>query len=93
VIPQAAIIQSVHGPIVYIVSNGKAALRPVTVLDSRGEDAAVNGVSEGDLVVVEGRHNVRPDAPVVERPAAGKPAAAASGAASASAARARPATS
>ena len=89
VIPQAAIIQSVRGPIVYVVSDGKAVLRPVTVVDSRGEDAAVKGVSAGELVVVEGRHNVRPDSPVIERPHAGKPAAAASAAASASAGRAK----
>jgi RND family efflux transporter MFP subunit len=92
VIPQATIIQSVRGPIVYVVSSGKAALRPVTVLEARGEDAAVQGVRAGELVVLEGRQNLRPDSPVTERarPAGAAPAArGASGAASASAGRAK----
>jgi RND family efflux transporter MFP subunit len=96
VIPQASIIQSVRGPIVYVVANGKAALRPVTVLESRGEDAAVKGVRAGELVVLDGRQNLRPDSPVIDRsrpPAAGAPAVGASGAASASVARARPVAS
>jgi RND family efflux transporter MFP subunit len=94
VIPQATIIQSVRGPIVYVVANGKAVLRPVTVLESRGEDAAVKGVRAGELVVLDGRQNLRPDSPVIDRArAAGQPAVGASGAASASAARARPVAS
>jgi RND family efflux transporter MFP subunit len=94
VIPQATIIQSVRGPIVYVVANGKAALRPVTVLEARGEDAAVTGVRPGELVVLDGRQNLRPDSPVIDRgQAAGRPAVGASGAASASAARAKPVAS
>jgi RND family efflux transporter MFP subunit len=91
VIPQATIIQSVRGPIVYVVANGRAALRPVAVLESRGEDAAVTGVRAGELVVLDGRQNLRPDSAVVDRSrAAGQPAVGASGAASASAGRAKP---
>ena len=94
VIPQATIIQSVRGPIVYVVANGKAVLRPVTVLEARGKDAAVKGVRAGELVVLDGRQNLRPDSPVVDRArAAGQPAVGASGAASASVARARPVAS
>jgi RND family efflux transporter MFP subunit len=94
VIPQVSIIQSVRGPIVYVVLNGKAALRPVTVVESRGEEAAVKGVRSGELVVVDGRQNLRPDSPVIDRSRGGQPAAAgASGAASASAARAKPVAS
>lgn len=94
VIPQATIIQSVRGPIVYVVVDGKAALRPVTVLESRGEDAAVKGVRPGELVVLDGRQNLRPDSPVIDRShGAAQPAVGASGAASASAARARPVAS
>jgi len=38
----------------------------------------VTGVSAGDRVVIEGRQNLRPDSPVVERaPAAAAPAPAA----------------
>ena len=82
VIPQAAIIQSMKGPIVYAIDNGKAAMRQVEILGVAGDDAAVNGVSVGERVVLDGRQNLRPGVPVVERnadgsgKAAGGPAAA-----------------
>ena len=67
VIPTAAIIQSTRGPIVYTVDKNIAALRPVKVVASQGEDSAVTGIATGDKVVIEGRQNLRPDSPVVER--------------------------
>lgn len=70
VIPTTAIIQSARGPIVYVAIKGKAALRPVKVLASQGEDSAVTGVAAGDQVVIEGRQNLRPDTPVAERASA-----------------------
>ncbi len=74
VIPTAAVIQSARGSIVYVADKGKATLRPVKVLAAQGEHSAVTGVSSGDRVVIEGRQNLRPDAPVVERaPAASAP--------------------
>jgi RND family efflux transporter MFP subunit len=81
VIPLGTIIQSVRGPIVYVVDKGRAALRPVTILESRGEDAAVTGVRAGELVVLDGRQNLRPDSPVFERSreSSGKPAASSKG--------------
>ena len=84
VIPTAAIIQSTRGPIVYVVDKGNAALRPVKVVASQGDNSAVTGIVAGDKVVLEGRQNLRPDAPVVERTAgATSPARAAASAASA----------
>ena len=82
VIPQAAIIQAMKGPIVYAIDNGKAVMRQVEILGVAGDDAAVNGVSVGERVVLDGRQNLRPGVPVVERnadgsgKAAGGPAAA-----------------
>jgi RND family efflux transporter MFP subunit len=73
VVPQASIIQSARGPIVYVVQEGKAVLRPVQVLHAQGEDAAVQGVQPGDAVVLDGRQNLRPGAAVTLR----EPAAAA----------------
>lgn len=67
VIPQAAIIQSQRGPTVYVVTEGKAALRPVNLVYAEGSDAAVTGVIPGESVVQEGKENVRPNASVVER--------------------------
>src|SRR5207248_1770869 len=55
VIPMATVIQSARGAIVYVVENGKAVLRPVKVLELRGEDAAVTGVRPGEKIVLDGR--------------------------------------
>jgi RND family efflux transporter MFP subunit len=84
VIPTTAIIQSTRGPIVYLSDKGKAVLRPIKVMASEGELSAVSGIAAGDKVVVEGRQNLRPDAPLAERSAspasAARPASAASAA-------------
>jgi RND family efflux transporter MFP subunit len=67
VIPQATIIQGARGTAVYVKEDGKAVLRPVKVLYAQDEDAAVTGVKAGDAVVMDGRQNLRPGTPVVER--------------------------
>jgi RND family efflux transporter MFP subunit len=67
VIPTAAIIQSTRGTVVYVADKGKAVLRPIKVLASRGEETAVTGVAADDRVVLEGRQNLRPDSAVAER--------------------------
>ena len=67
VIPQAAIIQGTKGPIAYAIENGKAALRTVEVLATEGDQAAVKGVNAGDRIVLDGRQNLRPGVPVIER--------------------------
>ncbi len=67
VIPQASIIQTARGTLVYGVVDGKAVPRPVQVLYAQGEDAAVGGLKPGERVVLDGRQNVRPGATVVER--------------------------
>jgi RND family efflux transporter MFP subunit len=69
VIPQAAIIQSPRGQIVYVVDGGnKAQPRRVEVVYAIGEEAAVTGVKAGERIVLDGRQNVRPGAGVIERP-------------------------
>ena len=73
VIPMATVIQTTNGAIVYVVENGKAALRPVIVLASQGEEAAVTGVQAGERVVLDGKQNLRQDSAVAERPAADPP--------------------
>ena len=85
VIPQAAIVQSPRGKIVYVVDAGnKASARQVEVLYAEGTEAAVSGVRAGERIVLDGRQNLRPGATVVERAATegggrGKRGAAASG--------------
>jgi RND family efflux transporter MFP subunit len=67
VIPVSTIIETTKGQIVYVNDKGKAALRPVKVLASQDDDAAVTGVQAGDRVVLEGRQNLRPDSALMER--------------------------
>jgi RND family efflux transporter MFP subunit len=87
VVPQASLIQGPRGTIVYVVDDGgKAVARPIAVVQAAGTDAVVTGVKPGERVVVDGRQNLRPGAPVAERAASGAgkgKAAAASAAASA----------
>ncbi|MEN9904262.1 MAG: hypothetical protein RLZZ555_827 [Pseudomonadota bacterium] len=67
VIPLPAVIQAARGPVVYLAQDGKAVQRPVKVLASQDDQAAVSGIESGDKVIVDGRQNLRPDAPITER--------------------------
>lgn len=70
VVPQAAIVQSPRGAVVFVVEEGsRVAARPVQVLHAAGNDAAVQGLAGGEHIVLEGRQNVRPGNLVVERSA------------------------
>jgi RND family efflux transporter MFP subunit len=73
VIPQAAIIQAARGAMVYVKDDGKAVQKPVQLLYAQGQDAAVSGINVGDLVVLDGRQNLRPGTPLLERTADAKP--------------------
>jgi len=77
VIPQAAVLQGSRGTIVYVQEDGKARLQPVKVVYAEGGDAAVTGLQPGDVVVMDGKQNVRPNSPLVERAKDAKPAASA----------------
>jgi len=67
VIPQAAIVQGPRGTIVYVVEDGKARLQPIKVVYAEAGDAAVTGIKPGDVIVMDGKQNVRPNSPIVER--------------------------
>lgn len=86
VVPQAAVIQSPRGTIVYLLEGNKAAVRRVEVAYASGNDAAVTGLEGGERVILEGRQNVRSGSTVIERPQGGggskRPGGAASGGAS-----------
>jgi RND family efflux transporter MFP subunit len=74
VIPQAAVIQSPRGKVVYVVDAGsKAAARPVEIAYASGEEVVVTGVKPGERIVVDGRQNLRPGATVIDRPAGDSP--------------------
>ena len=68
IVPQAALIQSARGTIVYVVEDGKALMKPVKQVGGQNGEAAITGISPGEPVVVDGKQNVRPGSLVVERP-------------------------
>lgn len=67
VIPQGAVIYSARGPFAYAVENGKAVARPLKIVQAQGAEIAVTGVTLGEPIILEGKQNVRPGAPVIER--------------------------
>jgi RND family efflux transporter MFP subunit len=84
-IPQAAVVQGSRGTIVYVLDGGKARLQPIKVVYAEGGEAAVTGIKPGDVVVLDGKQNVRPGSPLVERaPKGADSASSPKGAASAS---------
>jgi multidrug efflux system membrane fusion protein len=65
VIPRDAVNDGPEGSFVYVVKDGKAVERPVSVLFDDTKDAAISGdVAVGDHVIVEGQLRVVPDGPV-----------------------------
>lgn len=68
VIPTDAIVVGVKGNSVYTVdSENKAVQVPVVVQYAAGNQSVVSGLAEGAKVVLEGKQNLRPGAPVKER--------------------------
>ena len=68
VVPQATIVQNARGRAVFVVdAGGKAALKPIEVLQSAGLEAVVSGVRAGEKIVLDGRQNVRPGSQLIER--------------------------
>ncbi|MCY4051794.1 MAG: efflux RND transporter periplasmic adaptor subunit [Gammaproteobacteria bacterium] len=60
-----AVIHGGQGSIVYVVEEGFAKLRPVQLGSSIGNRLEViQGLAEGDLVVIRGNERLRPDQPV-----------------------------
>jgi multidrug efflux system membrane fusion protein len=60
VVPSVAIQRGKEGAFVYVVKEDQtAAARPVTVGATQGDDAAVEGVKSGELVVVDGADKLR----------------------------------
>jgi membrane fusion protein (multidrug efflux system) len=69
VIPQAALIADQEGTYVFVVENGKAAIRRVKPGGERGTNVVIDsGLSGGEQVIVEGLQAVRPGAAVRANP-------------------------
>jgi membrane fusion protein, multidrug efflux system len=69
VIPQAALIADQQGIYVFVVDDGKAAVRRIVPGDESGTGVVVeSGLSAGDLVIVEGLQSIRPGVAVRATP-------------------------
>lgn len=69
VIPQAALISDQEGVYVFVVDDGKAAIRRVKTAGSSGTGVIIEqGLKPGDQVVVEGSQSLRPGVSVKASP-------------------------
>ena len=60
VVPAVAVQQGPKGAFVYVIQNGKAVMRPVTVGIVEGERAAIaKGLDTGDVVITDGVDRLR----------------------------------
>jgi membrane fusion protein (multidrug efflux system) len=70
VVPQAALIADQAGTYVFVVDDGKSAVRRVKLGSEVGANVAVEqGLQAGDQVIVEGLQSLRPGSAVVPSPA------------------------
>jgi multidrug efflux system membrane fusion protein len=68
VIPSVAIQSGQQGPYVFVVADGKAVIRPVTVARVQGALSVIqSGVTPGDVVVTDGQLRLTPNARVTQR--------------------------
>ena len=75
-VPQSALIADQKGIYVFIVEDGKAAVRRLTLGGEQGPNMIVDdGLKAGDQVVVQGMDTLRPGAAVTAYPAATMPGA------------------
>ena len=69
VVPQSALITDQQGLYVFIVDDGKAAIRRVKVGAATGDDVVVtDGLTGGELIIVEGIQSLRPGVTVRAQP-------------------------
>jgi membrane fusion protein (multidrug efflux system) len=60
-VPQKAVLQNPMGTIVFVIDDGKAAVRPVKLGDTAGDNFIVDqGLKEGDVVIVNNFFRVKP---------------------------------
>jgi len=76
-LPQRAVLQGAQGHFVFVIKDGKAAMRGVKVGEWNGDEWFINeGLSEGEVVVTDGMMKLAPGATVKIVDASAKPAAA-----------------
>lgn len=68
-VPQSALIADQEGVYVFVVDNGKAAVKRVKTSGASGTDVVIDdGLSGGEEVIVQGLQGVRPGVPVKAEP-------------------------
>lgn len=73
-VPQSALIADQQGTYVFVVEDGKAAVRRLKLGGEAGPNSIVDsGLTAGEQVIVEGLEALRPGAPVIAAPAAKAP--------------------
>lgn len=71
VVPQSALLADQAGVYVFVVEDNKAKVKRVTVGGENGPNSIISeGLSGGEMVIVEGLQFVRPDMPVQAAPIA-----------------------
>jgi membrane fusion protein, multidrug efflux system len=69
VVPQAALVADQKGIYVFVIEDGKAAIRRVKVSGESGPNAVIaEGLKGGEQVIVEGIQSVRPGTAVQASP-------------------------
>jgi membrane fusion protein, multidrug efflux system len=69
-VPQSALVVDQQGPYVFLVVDGKAAVRRVKLGGESGPYAIIDdGLKGGEQVVVQGMESLRPGSPVIASPA------------------------
>ncbi|MGE4295663.1 MAG: efflux RND transporter periplasmic adaptor subunit [Campylobacterales bacterium] len=64
-VPQSAVMQGPRGAFVYVIEAGKAAIRPIAILQESGEHFVLkSGLKAGDKIIVNNLMKIRPGAPV-----------------------------
>lgn len=63
-VPQKAVLQNPLGTVVFVVVDGKVAVKPVKIVDTADQNFIVKGVNPKDVVVVNNFFRIKPGAPV-----------------------------
>ena len=68
IIPSVAVQAGQQGSFVFVVTDGRVQMRPITVARVQGDESVIEtGVSPGDVVVTDGQLRLTPNARVAQR--------------------------
>ncbi len=57
-VPKAAIVKQYNDTFVFVVTDDIAHIKNVQIVGDNGDDVVVEGISEGDVIVVSGAHDI-----------------------------------